>query len=480
MADRAADAAWALDAVRVAARVRSGEMSAREVAESVLARIDAVNPAVNAVVRVLREEALAAADAVDDARRRGEPLGPLAGVPVTTKINTDHRGLPTDNGVVAFRDLIAPDDNAVVAHLRRAGAVFVGRTNSPALAFRAFTDNRLHGLTLNPWDPARNCGGSSGGAGVALATGLGAIAQGNDIGGSIRGPAYCNGVVGLRPTVGRVASFNPGAPGGRPMASQTMSVQGPLARTVADTRLAFEVMSAPDARDHRWTPVPLRLSPPRAPLRVALVPRPAGGPTDPAVADAVRRAGRHLAAEGYAVEELDPPELEATIGCWFELASTEQWHGMRPRLEQVADPDFARVLDFFFQMYPPLDLPGYLAAWARRDALLNRWTRFFEDVQLVVMPVCTEPPLPLGLDAKDLGSSRRARVAHRCMYVAPLLGIPGLALPVGHDGTQPLGVQLYAARWREDLLLDAGAAIERHEGAATPIDPRPARPDTAD
>src|SRR5205823_7925668 len=155
----------------------------REATESCLGRLRAVNPAINAVVRVLEDEALAAADFADEAQARGETLGPLHGVPVTTKVNTDQAGCPTDNGVVAYRDNIATADNPVIANLKRAGAVIIGRTNTPAFSMRIFADNALHGRTLNPRDPALSAGGSSGGAGAAVATGLGPIAHGNDIGG---------------------------------------------------------------------------------------------------------------------------------------------------------------------------------------------------------------------------------------------------------------------------------------------------------
>jgi amidase len=202
------------------------------------------------------------------------------------------------------------------------------------------------------------------------------------------------------------------------LASQTMSAQGPLARTVADTRLAYEAMAVRDMRDNRWTLVPLRLDMQRVPVRVALVSEPPGGKTSPAVAETVRRAGRHLAVAGREVAECPAPELEATIACWFKLVSTEPWHTMRPKLGLVDDPDFLRVLDVFFEMYPPLDLPDYLAAWAERNALLARWTAFFEDSPIVIMPVCTERPLPVGLDAKDLESSRCVRTANRCMDAA--------------------------------------------------------------
>ena len=156
---------WRWDAADIARAVRHGRVSAREVAEDALARLAAANPAINAVVLTLEREALAAAEAVDAGRARGEALPPLAGVPVTTKINADQRGLPTSNGVVTFRDMVAVEDSPVVANLRRAGAVIIGRTNTPAFSWRWFTDNALHGRTLNPWDAGVTPGGSSGGGG---------------------------------------------------------------------------------------------------------------------------------------------------------------------------------------------------------------------------------------------------------------------------------------------------------------------------
>ncbi len=204
--------------------IRLGRASSREATESCLSRLRAVNLAINAVVRVLEEEALSAADTADEAQARGEALGPLHGVPVTTKVNTDQAGCPTDRGVVAYRDNIATADNPVVTNLKRAGAVIIGRTNTPAFSFRWFTDNALHGRTLNPRDPAFSAGGSSGGAGAAVATGIGPIAHGNDIAGSVRCPALFNGVVGLRVSLGRIPSYNPSQPVARPISSQLMAV----------------------------------------------------------------------------------------------------------------------------------------------------------------------------------------------------------------------------------------------------------------
>ena len=184
---------WQLDATDLARLIRTGRASAREAVQSCLSRMDAVNPALNAVVRRMDDEALAAADAADAARARGEALGPLHGVPVTTKVNVDQKGHPTDNGVVAYKDLIAAEDSPVVANLRRAGAILIGRTNAPAFSMRIFTDNALHGCTFNPLDRAITPGGSSGGAGAAVASGICSIGHGNDIGGSIRIPATCCG-----------------------------------------------------------------------------------------------------------------------------------------------------------------------------------------------------------------------------------------------------------------------------------------------
>jgi len=174
---------WRYDATDLARLIRLGQVSSREAVTSVLARMDAVNPKLNAVVRRMDAEALAAADAADAARVAGMALSPLHGVPVTIKINTDQKGHPTDNGVVAFKDLIAQEDAPVVANLRAAGAVIVGRTNAPAFSMRTLSENDLHGRTHNPRDRGISPGGSSGGAGAAVAAGIGPIAQGNDIGG---------------------------------------------------------------------------------------------------------------------------------------------------------------------------------------------------------------------------------------------------------------------------------------------------------
>jgi amidase len=225
---------WRWTVEELADAIKARKISSRETLTSCLARLEAVNPRVNAVVDAFPEEAFAAADRADRAIKQNEPLGPLHGVPMTVKINVDYAGRATTNGVVAFKDRIAPEDSAIVGNLRKAGAVIFGRTNVPAFSTRLFTDNDLHGRTLNPWDADITPGGSSGGAAAAVAVGIGPLAHGNDRAGSIRFPAYACGVPGLRPSIGRIPEFQPSSAEERGITSQLTHVHGPLARSVSD------------------------------------------------------------------------------------------------------------------------------------------------------------------------------------------------------------------------------------------------------
>jgi len=461
---------WQLDATEQARLIRTGRASAVEAVKSSLARLHKVNPAINAVVRVLETEALAAAETADAHRARGHALGPLHGVPVTTKINVDQAGQPTDNGIVAYRDNVASEDSPVVANLRRAGAILIGRTNAPAFSMRIFSDNALHGRTLNPRDPSVTPGGSSGGAGASIATGIGAIAHGNDIGGSVRVPAHCCGVVGLRPGFGRIPSISPLAPVGRPLGAQWMAVQGPHTRTVRDARLALEVMSRADRRDWRSLDVPVEGPPPARPIRVALVPDLPGGPTHPAQSAAVRQAGKHLQAAGYAVEEMLPPDIERGIEIWHEINVTDMRHGLWPLMQQVGDPDGQASMGAWMDMFKPLDVAGYVKAIVERATLMLRWSQFLLQWPLVVMPVLAGLP-PRQVADLDKAGQTEVLQGLRPSLLAPLLGLPGLAVPVGSHGKLRTGVQIMANRWREDMALDAGEVIEAAEGAVTPIDP---------
>jgi amidase len=232
--------AWQWSAVETAAAIRSGAISAVETVEAHLARMHAVNPRLNAVVVDLGEDALKAAHAADKQRAKGGELGLLHGVPITIKENVDYEGRPNFNGVPANKDLVAPSDSPVVRNLKKAGAIVLGLTNTPEFSFRGFTDNPLHGLTLNPWDPNITCGGSSGGAGSAVAAGIGTIAHGNDIGGSLRWPAHCNGVATIKPTQGRIPAFNASAVAERPMLAHLMSRRDRLPVTSATSVLRWK------------------------------------------------------------------------------------------------------------------------------------------------------------------------------------------------------------------------------------------------
>jgi amidase len=465
---------WQLDATDLARLIRNGQASAVEAVDSVLKRLHKVNPAINAVVRVYEDEARTAAETADAGRARGHALPPLHGVPVTVKINVDVAGQPTDNGVVALKELIAQEDSPVAANLKHAGAIIIGRTNAPAFSMRIFSDNALHGRTLNPRDPSVTPGGSSGGAGAATATGIGAIAHGNDIGGSVRIPAYCNGVVGLRTGFARIPSFNPtSANVGRPVGAVLMAVQGPHTRTVRDARLALEVMARGDRRDWRWNDVPMQGPPPARPIRVAIVPEFPGTKTHPAQAAAVRQAGKHLQAAGYVVEEILPPDLERGVELWHMICVTDVFGGLWPQMQKVGDPDGIAAMRAWLELHKPVDLPTYVSALTEREGMLFRWMSFLQQWPLVILPTLADLP-PKQVADVTVEGQRQVLDSMRPALIAPLLGLPGLAVPVGGHGKLRTGVQIMAMRNREDLCLDAGEVIEAAEGVVTAIDPMPA------
>lgn len=459
-------AIWALDATETARLIKAKQLSAREAVDAHLERLNAANPKLNAVVRILADEARAEADAADKAIKSGANVGPLHGVPITTKINSDQTGCPTDNGVVMFKDLMAREDSPQVGSLRRGGAIVIGRTNSPAFAMRLTTDNALHGQTWNPWDKGITCGGSSGGAGASLAVGIGALAQGNDIGGSIRWPSYCNGVAGLRPTIGRVPAHNPTATLPRNYAAQLMSVNGPMARSVRDIRLGLTLMSARDVRDPVWVPTPLE-GPPVANLKAAIA-------IDKTLPEetiaATRRAGKHLASAGYGVEEIEPPDLNRVAELWTDIGLTEIGAALNPLIGSLGDEGMKKSMGDLWAAKGRSDLGVYLAALREREQILIRWQQFMETYPIVILPACGELSLPYDIDTQGPSALERTLTAHRYQLVLPVLGLPGLAVPMGTAKGWPMGVQIVSRRFREDLILAAGEVIEASEPPITPID----------
>jgi len=462
---------WRWDAVELAAAIRTRKVSSREAVQSVLERLEAVNAAINAVTVVLAEPALADADSADAAVKRGEALGMLHGVPVTIKENIDQTGQATTNGIVAYKDVIAKSDSPPVANWKRAGAVIVGRTNTPAFSLRWDTDNALRGRTFTPWARARTPGGSSGGAASALASGIAPLAHGNDLGGSVRYPAYCCGVAGIRPTLGRVPAYNQTAGDERPPGLQLMSVQGALARRVRDVRLGLAAMAPRDPRDPWWVPAPLEGPPAARPIRVALSVDPAEQGVHPDVAAAVRAAGAALAEAGYAVEEVDPPDVAGAAACWAALIGAELRHVTLPYILKHGDADVIRCTELTLEQGPDLGLDAYLKSLGDRSKHVRDWMLFFERYPLVVGPVSTEPPFTIGFDVESLERTREVLRAQRLLVAVNLLGLPAVSVPTGLWGGLPLGVQVIGGRYREDLCLDAAEAIEAQRGLPTPIDP---------
>jgi amidase len=462
---------WRWDAVDLARAIAAGTISSREAVQASLDRMAAVNPALNAIVVPLPDEALAAAGAADAAVRRGEALGPLHGVPISIKINVDQKGQATSNGVVAFKDAVAAEDSAVVANLRAAGAVIIGRSNTPAFSMRWATENDLHGRTLNPWSPDHTPGGSSGGASASVAAGITPIGHGNDLAGSVRYPAWCTGIAGLRPSFGRVPAFNPSMTAERPLSLQLMSVQGPLARRIADLRLALAVMARGDARDPWWVPAPLAGEPPPRPLRVALSTDPTGSGLHPHNAGALQAAAAALTTAGYVVEPMDPPDMAAIAADWNVLARFEAPHFLLPTIYAQGDEGIRRAARWHLDVETPT-AEAYMEALARRTSWIRQWTAFLAHTPLLLCPVSLAPPFRHGADIASAESFHTVMTSQAPSFAIPLLGLPAAAVPTGlHDGL-PTGVQLVGPRFREDLVLDAAEVIERHCGRLTPIDPR--------
>ena len=457
---------WQWSAVETAAAIKAGRISSEEVVEAHIARVREANPAINAVVVDLSDQALAAARAADAAQARGDELPALHGVPITLKINIDVEGQANSNGVVGLKDNIAPGDSPVTANFRKAGAIVLGMTNTPEFSLRGFTDNPLHGLTLNPWDHAITCGGSSGGAAASVASGIGTIAHGNDIGGSLRGPAFCNGVSTIKSTQGRVPAFNPSAAVERPMMAQLMSTQGPLAREVADVRLALEVMSRRDVRDTWWVPAPLvgprrSTDPSRSPSPIS----PATWRPTPRVMDLLDQAAGYLSDAGYEVNAVETPDISTAFQLWCDLISTEIEVLQAPQMRELGSAEFARALDGILHMATILDGEAYMKALALRARIIREWLLFLETWPLILTPVAVKPPWAVNA---DLGGDAAVREIFwndfRFTSALSVLGLPCAATPVGLVDGHPVGCQIIGPRFREDLCLDAAAVIEARVG----------------
>ncbi|MDP6345289.1 MAG: amidase family protein [Alphaproteobacteria bacterium] len=455
---------WQWSAVETAAAIRQGKVSCAEAVDAALSRLAEVNQPVNAVTVDLSVEAREAATRADAVVHSGVALGPLHGVPITIKENVDQAGQSNPNGVPAFEEIVADQDSPIVANLRKAGAIIIGRTNTPEFSLRWFTDNPLRGLTMNPWHDGVTPGGSSGGAAAAVVLGIGDIAHGNDLGGSLRYPAYACGVATIRPSFGRVPSFNPSGAEERPPTLQLMAVQGPIAREVRDVRLALAAMAQADTRDPWWVPAPLQGPAPATPIRVAATKAPAGIACHEAVARAIDDAAGHLSNAGYAVEAVDPPLMAEIAECWRTLLMTDTRVMTEASIQEFGSEDIKQVLDHYMAASNTRDLNGYVRALADRTRLLRAWSQFMEDYPLVLAPVSQVPPFP---QLEDLGGAARVKRMldeQSMLYGVNVLGLPSAAVPTGLADGVPTGVQIIGPRLREDLCLDAAEAVERGVG----------------
>jgi amidase len=464
-----------LSAVEQAARVRSGEISARELIEASLVAVERDNPRLNAFVTLCAERALEEADAVRPGDRR-----PLCGVPVGIKdLLSATEGMPTTEGSHAFGDWVADHDSAHVRRLRQAGAIVVGKTNSPELGLRPVTENLRFGATCNPWKPDLSAGGSSGGSAAAVAAGLVGLADGSDLGGSIRIPASCCGVVGLKPSLGRVSigpdfgDLGAGIP-----------ADGVLTRTVLDAAVALDAIAGAEPGDRHWAPTrshsfmeAARSEPGRVQVHVALT-APLGVPVDDDPRAAAVGAAEALASLGHDVREATPAwddeSFPASWGAYMTgtgqhlLRVVERLHGRSVEPELLEPATRAWLLDS-----EQIALVDYLEAGERLWAFARKILRDWQEDEILVTPTLTRLPAPVGGLRSQAGVTDDAVRFSALVRIWNVTGQPALSLPLAEtaDGI-PVGVQLVGPPGGEAQLLAVAAQLE----SAVGLQPRPRTP----
>lgn len=449
-------------ATELAARIRAGELSPVEVVENALARIDEVNPLLNCFCFVFPEEALALAREAEAAVGRGDPLGPLHGVPIAIKDLTPTAGKRTTMGSYAFEHFVPERSALLVERLQEAGAIMVGKTTTPEFAYSSFTDSRLWGITRNPWDTSRTPGGSSGGSGAAVASGCVPLAEGTDMGGSVRIPAAWSGLVGLKPSFGRIPlDF-------LPTQFDTIQHFGPLARTVADARLFLAVGQGPDDRDIMSLAPALDLSGPLESsvegLRLALDVDLGHYAIDPEVEREVRAAADALAAAGAVVEEVELAWTREVSDAWvkhwgvylaaiFGHVLDEYRDRMDPRLLAFIDDGLAMgAVEFKRLEFVRTQ------AWEALRPILERYDAFLCPTMSRPAPPVEEDDAPYYADTTG-GLYHAHDITCQFNFVSQC---PVLSVPAGwSDGGLPIGLQVVARRYRDDVALRIGAALER-------------------
>jgi amidase len=327
------------------------------------------------------------------------------------------------------------------------------------------------GSDLNPWDRTRTPGASSGGEAAALATGMTPLGLGNDGLGSLRWPAQCCGICVLKPTLGRIPDATTSGPEDQPIGFQLTNVQGPMARRVADLRAVFAVLAGPSWRDPWSVPAPLRGPEPTHPIRVALVLDPAGLGTANQVQEGVRKAATALADAGYAVEDVEPPRVDLAARTALDMLNTSEFRAGWELMAPALPADTVRFISAFYKIAGEPDPVTSLQSFMTRQSLLRSWGKFQETYPLIVAPIYTDIPFKVGTDLED-GQVAETIRGMRMAIAVNALGLPAVALPVGIADGLPQVVQIIGPQHREDLCLDAAAALEERVGILTPIDPR--------
>jgi Asp-tRNA(Asn)/Glu-tRNA(Gln) amidotransferase A subunit family amidase len=458
-----------LPAVTLAERIRSKTISPVELVEAHLAQIAKLNPKLNAFVQVDAERALNTARDAEIAVMQGKMLAPLHGVPISIKSSISVAGMRCESGTRLRAGFVAAQDAPLVARLKNAGAIVLGVTNTPELLMAWETDNLLYGRTNSPWDLERTPGGSSGGEAAAIAAGMSAGGVGSDGGGSIRVPAHFSGICGLKPTPGRIPATGHFPVSAGPFA--LIGVVGPMARTVADLKVLFEVMQGPDIGDTCAAPVPLRWPNPEEfqKLRIGYFEDDGRTPVTPETRAAVRTATEALRSAGFQVEPFQPQGLEEARQLWHKFFVVSGGTLLKPMFKEN-DADLSPILKEFLEWsaaQPAHTGRSLLDAWIQRDLLRARFFAQMQQYPILLCPAAAVPAFRHGQRSWQVeGKTVEYLDAWSYAEFFNLLGNPAAVVPVGQSPEGlPIGVQIVGRPWEDEQVLEVAAVLEAQCGS---------------